>query len=454
MLRQVKLVLIAIIFTIPPLQPASACCQDAPDELSDMELIERVAFLQRELEAPEVTKRDAAEQELMQHGIRVLDYLEPTTAKTPTDAVQRTNRVRQALEKIAVASVTKASLVTLQGTMTVKQALERIRKQTKNDVAMPDGTPDLFGDREIKLNVESANFWEALADVMKQGELVIDPYAGLPGQLRLTPTNQARIAAANPEAVDPGGNPKEKPVSPPNSVSGIFDTVVTRITASRNLANPALNFCNISLRVRWEPRVSPISLDLPVDSIKAIDEFNNPIAITNQDAVLSGTVLPEVPELEFSIPIALVDRQIEVIESLEATIDAVIPGRVETFRFKNIGNVAAGSSQTKAGAVVTFGGMSKNEDLFGITVGLSFDEGHSALESYRSWVRNNQLYLEDAQGQRIDFIADDLVGQTENEVTIRYYFENDPKKTTLFYKTPAAIVKIPVKVSLKKIPLP
>ncbi len=307
------------------------------------------------------------------------------------------------------------------------------------------------------MNLEKASFWEAIGELLNKGELVIDPYAGLPGQLRLTPTNDARIAAANPGAIDPNAQPKPEKAEttgPPESVSGIFNTVVTQVTASRNLTNPALNYCNINLRVRWEPRVIPISIDLPMASLKAIDEFDRAVKVGNAEAVLSGTVIQEVPELEFSIPMTLVDRQVEVIASLEATIDAVIPGRIETFRFKNIGNVAAGTSQSKAGAVVTFDGISKNEDLFGVTVGLSFDEGHSALESHRSWVRNNVLYLENADGERVDWIADDLIGQTENGVTIRYYFEKDPKKMNLFYKTPAAIVKIPVKVSLKKIPLP
>jgi hypothetical protein len=454
-LANLMLIAAAITFFFNPI--SLVLCQETQEELSDMELIERVAFLQRELEAPELSRRDAAEKELLQHGVRVLDYLEPTTPKTPTDAVERTNRVRQALEKIAVASVTKASLVTLKGSMSVRKALEKIRQQTKNDIAMPDTTPDVFRDREIELDLENSTFWEAVAIVMEKGDLVVDPYAGLPGQLRVTPTNAARIAAANPGAVDPTQKPEQanaESPEPPRSVSGIFDTLVTQVTSSRNLTNPALNYCNIRVTVRWEPRVTPISIDLPFSSLKAVDEFDNPIKIANQDGVLSGMVLPEVPELEFSIPIALVDRQIENIQSLDAIIDAVLPGRVETFRFKNIGNVAAGTSQTKAGAIVTFGGISKNEDLYGVTVGLKFDEGHNALESYQNWVRNNRLYLEDPQGEKFEWLADDLVSQSNNEVVIRYYFEQDPKKTTLVYKTPAAIVKIPVKITLKNIPLP
>jgi hypothetical protein len=423
-----------------------------PQELSDMELIERVEILQRELESPSIPKRDAAQKELIRLGVRVLDYLESTTEKTPTDAVQRTNQVRAALEKIVVASVTKASMVTLNGKMTVGSALEEIRKQTNNDVGLPGETPDIFLNREIEMNVEKVSFWEALADVMKQGELVVDPYGGARGQLRLTPTQSARIKAANPGIELPDENKQESDA--PRNVSGIFNLTVTQVNASRNLANPALNYCNIHMVVRWEPRVTPISIELPSATIKAIDEFDNPIEITNKDEVISGTVQPEISELEFSVPIALVDRQIEVIKSFDATIDAVVTGRTETFRFRKLGKLAPGTEQTKAGATVTFDGIRKNEDLFGITVRLSFDEEHNALESHQNWVYGNQIYLENEAGEKFESLAYEGVKQTNNEVAIRYYFEPDPKNMTLYYKTPAAIVQIPVKVSLKNIPLP
>ena len=426
--------------------------QDDKQALSDMELIERVAFLQRALESPEIPKRDEAEKELIELGVRVLDYLDATTEKTPSDAVERTNRVRAALEKIAVASVTQASKVNFKGKMSVGQALKKISTQTGNDVAMPDETPDVFRDREIEVEFKDAEFWEALADVMKKGELVVDVYGGGQGILRLTPTDQARIAAANPGAAPP--KDKKPAAGPPRNVSGIFDLAVTQVNASRNLTNPALNYCNIQVLIRWEPRVTPISIVLPASTIKAIDEFDNPIVVTNKEAVMSGTVQPEIPELEFSIPIGLLDRQIEVIKSFDATIDAVLPGRVETFKFKKLGDLESGARQTKAGATVTFEGIAKNEDLFGVTISLSFDEEHNALESHQSWVYNNTVQLKNDKGEVFEALAYEGVRQTNNEVVIRYYFDQDPKNLGLFYKTPAAIVKVPVKISLRNIPLP
>ena len=424
---------------------------DKKQELSDMELIERVAFLQRELESPEIKKRDVAEAELIGHGVRVLDYLDPPNEKTTTQAIERLGRIRQILEKLAVAAVTEASVVTLKGKITVGKALAKIRNQTGNDVNLPDGAPDLFRDREIELDLKDAAFWEALAAVMKQGDLVVDSYGGEAGKLIVTPTEAARIAAANPDMPEPK---KEKAVEVPRNISGIFDLAVTKVNASRNLTNPSLNYCNIDVLIRWEPRVSPISIVLPASTIKAIDEFDAPIEITNKDAVMSGTVQREIPELEFSIPIGLLDRQIEEIKSLDAVVDAVLPGRMETFKFKKLGDLEPGAKQTKAGATVSFEGIEKNEDVWGVSVGLSFDEEHNALESHQGWVYDNAIHLEDKDGQKFESLALEGVRQTNSNVIIRYYFEQDPKNLTLHYTTPAAIVKVPVKIGLKKIPLP
>lgn len=132
----------------------------------------------------------------------------------------------------------------------------------------------------------------------------------------------------------------------------------------------------------------------------------------------------------------------------------MIAGRTETFRFKKLGRLKDGYQQTRAGATVTFQGIEKNEELFGLAVKLGFDAQQNALESYHSWVYDNKIYLENKTGEQIAPIAYDGIGQTENEITVRYYFDTDPSAMTLVYKTPASIVKVPIKIELTDIPLP
>ena len=426
----------------PPAKPARV--------LGDMELIDRVDTLRPQLESPSIPQRDKAQQELIDLGIRVLDHLDPAEPTAATDVIQRISKIRTELEKIVASIATRSSRATLTGKMTVGEALAALKKQTGNDVALTETTADIFSKREIDLKIENGTFWTALNSIAQQGEITISPYAAAPGQLRLDPTQSAMQ-----QAVAPNTNKPKVPASlPPNCVSGIFGISVTQVNASRNLVNPKLNFCNISTVVRWEPRITPISFQLPAASIKAVDEQNQPIELTNSEAVFYGTVQSEIAEIEFFIPVELTDRSTKKIKTLTGTGEAMIAGRVETFRFKKLGRLNDGYQQTRAGATVTYQGIQKNEELFGLAIKLGFDAQHNALESYHSWVYDNKIFLEDEKGEPIAPIAYDGIGQTKNEITVRYYFDTDPSALTLVYQTPASIVKVPIKIKLTEIPLP
>ena len=448
--------LIAISFTSPfALVGQEESPRDTPPNqqdkvLGDMELIDRVDVLRQQLESPSIPQRDKAQQELIALGIRVLDHLDPAEPTEATDVIQRIGKVRTELEKAVAAITTQSSRATLSGKMTVGEALAALKKQTGNDVALTETTPDIFSKREIELKVENGTFWEALNSIIQTGEIEISPYAASAGQLRLDPTQAAMQQAVRPDENKAAASTEQ----PPNCISGIFGISVTQVNASRNLVNPNLNYCNISTVVRWEPRITPISFQLPAASIKAVDNQNKPINLTNSEAVFYGTVQAEIAEIEFSIPIELTDRSTEKIKSLTGTGEAIIAGRTETFRFKKLGRLNEGYQQTRAGATVTYQGIEKNEQLFGLAIKLGFDAQQNALESFHSWVYDNKIYLENKTGEQIAPIAYDGIGQTENEITVRYYFDTDPSALNLVYQTPASIVRVPVKFELTDIPLP
>lgn len=445
--------LMAICFTGPSaLVGQEDTSQDTPpsrqeEVLGDMELIDRVDVLRRQLESPSIPERDKSQQELIGLGIRVLDHLDPAEPSEATDLIQRISKVRTELEKVVAAITTKSSRVTLVGKMTVGEALAGLKRQTENDVALTATTPDIFSKREIDLKIENGTFWEALNIIAQRGEIAISPYAASAGQLRLDPTQSAMQQAIE-------NKPTVSTSQPPQCVSGIFGISVTQVNASRNLVNPKLNYCNISTVVRWEPRITPISFQLPAASIKAVDGQNKKVKLTNREAVFYGTVQSEIAEIEFFIPIELTDRSTEKIKTLTGVGEALIAGRTETFRFKKLGRLKDGYQQTRAGATVTYQGIEKNEELFGLAIKLGFDAQQNALESYHSWVYDNKIYLENKTGEQIVPIAYDGIGQTENEITVRYYFDTDPSAMTLVYQTPASIVKVPIKIELTDIPLP
>ena len=401
----------------------------------ELELIDSVSRLQTELDSDLVADRDKAEAELLKLGPQILAYLAPASDESTTDFKQRLTRIRTTLEKASVAAVTQPGKVRLVGEMTIGDVLKKILKQTRNEIAVAD---DSLLDKKIDINLQGVEFWPAMDEILDKSKLRIDRYGSQkPGQLMLTSADPQKVA------------PKIPTVS-----SKIFQTQVIRVDSSVNLKQPNLDFTTINLLVRWEPRLRPISVDIPMSNVKIIDEYGDAITLANQNEVIYGMVQPEIPEVEFSIQLPRLDRQVESIKSFKATVDAVLPGRSELFRFKNVAKLKAGFKQEKAGANVTFGGMRKNEDAYSIRLSLSFDDENNALESHQAWVFQNEVYLLDSQGQREDAISIETMQQDNEKVTVQYYFVEDPGNRTLIYKTPAAIVKLPVAIELNEIPLP
>ena len=430
MMLSVLLILETATFAIS-IPPNAVAQQD------EMELIEQVESLVRQLQSDLINERDAAQTKMIELGPAALDYLEAPDDAT-TDLKNRIGAIRKALEKQAVAQVSQPSRVTLQGTMTVKQALEQIQQQTGNEIVVDVADA---AEKNISLELDGVHFWEAIDQILMQADLEIDPYGGTAGVLKLAPRGQRVELGAVQRAI-------------PVDRAKIFQIQVARVDSTINLIRPRLDGSVLTLLVRWEPRLRPISIDLPLRDVKITDEYGDSVPVADPDAVIYGAIQPELPELEFPLPIQRVDRQIEELQSLTATINAVLPGRVETFRFRKVNEQRPGRKIEKAGATVTFEGAEKNDDIYTVTVSLSFDEEHNALESHQGWVFENEIYLEDEDGEREDSVGLETIQQDNSKVTIRYLFLENPGARTLIYRTPAAIVHLPIEIAFKKIPLP
>ena len=131
----------------------------------ELELMDAVKRLQNELQADEVTKRDAAEQELLKLGPEILEFLDSPEEDSTTDYRKRLNSVRKMLEKEVVATAAKPSSVSLTGTMTLGDALKKIARQTRNKVDAADAS---MLDKEITLDLKQVEFWPALTTIMEK----------------------------------------------------------------------------------------------------------------------------------------------------------------------------------------------------------------------------------------------------------------------------------------------
>lgn len=406
------------------------------DDVDPMKLINRISELQLMLEADDLTARDAAEKELLGMGPLALDYLPAVSEDQPTDMQARLLRVRTGLERIAVESVSKPSTVTLKGKHRIADVLAAIRKQTGNNVQLAGDAPGELEDRDVETDWNGAEFWTVIDELGAKAGVYHDHFAGEPGQLVF------------------GGPGSGGSVLSCRTSSSVLLLELLRADAARNFENPQTSATLLRLRVSWEPRLKPIALRLPMSTVAIVDEFDGEYQAGTPDQVAGIMIQPEFSQSELSLSLPLFDRTVESLKSLTGTFDMTVPGRIETFEFEGLAGLPDNSRQTRAGATVTFGGISDNLDLKALRLSLSFDRPEDGMESHLGWAQQNEVFLKRKDGERLDPIASETWQQAEFLYGVTYLFPEIPDDAVLVYRTPAAIVKLQVPFVLLAIPLP
>jgi hypothetical protein len=402
-------------------------------ERSTPDLKSEVIRLVRQLDDREQAKREAAEKALVALGSEALNLLPPITPRTPAEVKERLARVRKTLETANAESIAKPSVVTLEGEMSLADALQAMQEQTGNRVA---GYERRGG--QVTVAFDKTPYWQALDNVLDQARLNINEFGGITSTLVLTARPESETSRAETAVY-----------------SGVFRLEALRLEARRDLRNPAVNGMRLSLSVAWEPRITPIGIRQQLSEIMVIDDRGEEISVTGTQGALNASAELGMSAVDFGIPLQLPSREAKQISSIKGRFTALVPGRIESFEFSDL--VASRDvEQERAGVVVTFERLRKNVDLYEVRMALRFDDAANALESHRGWVYRNEAFLFDTKGTKLDNVGMQATRQGTNEVGVAYLFDlpNGPEGCKFVYKTPALILQLPVEYELKDIELP
>lgn len=414
----------------------TSLCIAQPATHPPQELAMPVRRLVRQLDNNEPAVRQDAENQLIGLGPRILSLLPRSTERMPPETRERLGRIRQALQLRLAAQIIQTSRVTLQDTMTLAQAFSAVQEQTGNRIVASEQAGDGL---TIDCDFEKVPFWEAIDKILDQAKLTVNPYGGESQALSVEPRR-----------------PDELPRFGRAAYEGPFRFEPTVISAVRDLRNPTTNS---SLRIRlessWEPRLNPIVLSLPLNRVLAVDDQRRVLVTSNSKASLKALVQPLTSNVEFDIPFQAPDRSARRITSLQGVITAVIPGRVETFRFRDLKKTDH-ASQHRAGVTVTYEQLRKNDDVYEVRIRIRFDNATDILASHQGWFYRNDAFVLDSQGQRIEQAGLQLTSRKEDEVGIAYLFafEKPISEYTFVYKTPSLILRKEISFELKNISLP
>jgi len=413
-----------------------------------VETTERIERLVWQLNDDQASRRDAAEQALLklaptqnvEQCDAFLELLPQPTEGMPPEVRLRLERLRKKIETNQSTRDLAASRLTLSvQAMELKELFEKIEVQTGNQLS---DYRQQFGQnvtsRRVSIELKDELFWPAFDKILDRTKLTIYPFSG-----------EETLAVIDREA-------NALPRSAGSSYAGPFRIQAVNVVARRNLRLPAGQGTRIELEVAWEPRLRPIALSQPVASLTIIADDGSSIALANEQTVLNVEVQPGSHATELSIPLVLPPRSITKLASFRGKLSALVPGRMVEFKFQNLVKPKS-TTQTRGGVTVVLDSVRKSQDLWEVRMRLKVDSEEAGLESHRGWVFQNLTYLLDKQGKIIDHAGFETTMQSENEVGLAYFFELPDENLgdyTWVYRTPAAIVRMPVEYELKDIPLP
>ncbi len=414
--------------------------QNAPATTAPDELAGKVQKLVKQLDDEELARREAAEKALVELGVPALELLPVNSPRTSAETKERLGRVRRQLEIALAETAAKPTLVTLSGEMKLSAALAAITKQTGNQLFdYRSEFNQQQTDPTVKVDFKETPFWEALDKVFDEANMTLYNYSGRENTLAMI----SRAAES------------ELPRTGRAAYAGRFRFDGLSMIASRDLRNPANHSLRLTVEAAWEPTLRPIVLVQPLDQLVALGEDGKPLVIDGTDGAIEIGVEGTATAVEFDINLQLPPRDIQKIASLQGKMTAIVPGRVETFEFTDV-TKAKNVVQRRAGVAVVLEEVRKNEDVYEVRMRVEFDKAANALESHRSWVFENSASLFTPDGTEI---SSEGLEETRRETNVagtsfKFVLEEEPVGYKFVYKTPAAIMKLPVEFELKDIELP
>jgi len=397
----------------------------------------------RQLYGPTLAGRNAAEEALGNLGPEAVEFLPEITERTPAEVKLRLGRIRQRLQQAAAESATRSSTITLTGDdLPLSKVLAALQEQSGNTIT---DFRERFGhevtDPALSVAFDKTPCWQALDDVLDKAGLTVYGF-GRTRAINVIARGETRRTRTG--SVGYGGPFRFEPV---------------RVVAQRNLRQQDGQSLRLAMAVQWEPRLKPISVKQKMDELTVVDENGKPIAVDSGPTAIEASAA-DATSVELEIPLALPPRDVMKIASLKGRLTAIVPGKVETFRFDKLvdaQNVGAKDVEKRiAGVTVVLEQVRRNGAIWEMRLRIRFDEAGDALESHRSWVFQNEAYLMGPDGEKIPYDALETTRQSENEVGIAYGFvmEEPPAKHTFVYETPGAIMSATFDYEIKDVPLP
>lgn len=324
------------------------------------------------------------------------------------------------------------------GKQPLGKLLDEIARQTGVRVEDQRGEPE----PALELRLDRPTFWQALDAIAEASgsRVVLHPRGGT-----------ITLAKAGPDA-------RRLPVSH----DGFFRTALRRVVASCDLESGAITY-TASVEVAWEPSLQPLLLETHPRDPRLFDHEGRPVPMTRE----GSSLVPADGEiaLAFDVRLPPLERSVGKIGRFEGKFTAIAPSKMLEFTFDRLDRLEKDAnlrSLTREGVACQISKLVLAKDRWTLQVTLKYPPGGVTLESYQSWVVNNEMALVSADGtRRLTPAGYVLENSSARQAVLSYHFKDDgrsvrgkPEDWKVVYRTPASLVEIPFTFSFKDVPLP
>ena len=386
-----------------------------------------------ELDADSLAVRRQASQRLIDLGPGLLRDLPPNRSTDSPERSEALIRIRRDLEVQLAEQMKRPSRVSLNGEMTLWEALQSIEEQTQN------GFDKLNTETEPQvLDLEDVTYWDAISELLRKfPQFRLHPFRSLPGKLQLMLV------------------PPDFSTTPPLHAGGVFLFEPMRVESTSDLTNPMLDTTAVMIRMRWEPRLRPLSIVHDLTRLQGTTDLEHVLKSDRGQERLETPVQSGMGWVDFRATLQKADRSDQWVEELQGSLRVTLPAVETSFQFKDL-KLEQPIEQRTGKTVVTLMGTRKVNQLQSIQLRIRFDESTGSLESHRQWLFESPAILIDTDGYAVEYITFETTLQKSDEVGISYLFgiDGDLAAHVFEYRAPSAILTIEQDWAIQKLELP
>lgn len=358
-------------------------------------------------------------------------------------------QIKRDLEVNLNAAETKETLITLQGTYSLREVLSKLTEQTKVQFKLafqPDETRNRFS----LINVP---FWSAFDQILDAFQTTVsDPSL-----------NSSR--EANAYVI------KRRSRESPNRVGsanyfGIIRGEVRSFQSIRNFKNKSLNVDQLTVQLAWEPSFQPYKFSLDMDSIKGVDSQGEKLHVASSEKQTFNVPIGK-QDVKLTIPLRPIRRTADSIQSLSGNFELSIPTGNERFEFGDLQNPKSAKSIRKANTVLTLESFeatstaqrdkktSEKTGLYSAKISYAVSDSKDAFESHNGWMFRREVFIVDKNKRNVYPKRSLTTSQQSNKIGFEFSFElpDGPQGCKFVYVAPTSIRNVPIQFDFRDIEL-